>query len=157
MKDNKLKNLKDFCLNTILNSNPPYNPTKMLTQISSYIGILERPISLGLFVPCDINGKYLKPPVNFEGKFSEYKTLLKQYTEAQDRVMFEGFEIRQHDWPSKKYELGLYHKDYEWSLAQVTPEFRWGYVNIFKIEDITLYSPNKNLFTFTENALKYFT
>lgn len=153
--DNKLKNVKDFCLN-LLNSNPPYDPTAILTQISNYINILQRPMSLGLFVPCDESGVFLKPPIQFEGKLSGYQKLLKQYVAAQDRVMFEGFEIRKYDWPEEENELGLYHKDHKWSLAQITPEFRWGYTNIFKVEDITLYSSNKDLFTFTESALKEF-
>lgn len=154
--DNKLKPLIEFCLNR-LNSDPPYSAVKMLTQISNYIGILQRPISLGLFVPCDKNGHFLKPPIQFEGRFSEYQILLEQYVEAQDRVMFEGFEIKAGDWPGEEHELALYHKDYKWSLAKVSPEFRWGYTNIFTIEDITLHSPNKNLFNFTPSALKEFT
>lgn len=154
--DNKLKTLKHFCLN-VLNSNPPYDSTRMLTQISNYIAFLERPIALGLFVPCDLNGMFLRPPVQFEGQFSEYKNLLKQYTEAQDRIMFEGFEVRHGDWPGEEHELSLYHKDKKWSMAKVSPEFRWGYTNIFTIEDITLYSPDKNLFSFTPSALQLFT
>ena len=73
-----------------------------LQEILKYNNFLLTKLSLGLFIPCDKEGKPLEKPENFsnwqEGMMitSDLSTGIwyeecKQYQEAQDRVVFEGF------------------------------------------------------------------
>lgn len=91
----KLISMTDFCLE-VLNENPPYNEVEMLTKISNYANFLKQPLTLGMFVPVDENGKELSlvPLKVFEGKFKDYQTVLETYVKAKEKVLFEGVKIK---------------------------------------------------------------
>lgn len=57
-------------------------------KILNYASFLNRPLELGMFFPCDENGKILSNNVSDENYFGVHV-----YNEAKKRVLFEGFEI----------------------------------------------------------------
>jgi hypothetical protein len=61
-----------------------------LSLIVGYAKFLKQPLTLGMFVPCDENGKVLiDPSKNLNLINPDFKHV--QYKEAQERVLFEGF------------------------------------------------------------------
>lgn len=64
-------------------------------EVVSYAEFLKQPLTLGMFVPVDEEGKelYLVPLKVFEGKFKDYKTVLETYVKAKEKILFEGFEV----------------------------------------------------------------
>jgi len=68
-------------------------------KIRRYANFLNKPLNLGMFVPCDSKGNVLVEPKNtyLNDLSSEESThrlnLLKEYQEAKDRVIFDGFEV----------------------------------------------------------------
>lgn len=70
----------------------------------SYALFMTQPLTLGMFIPCDENGVILKKPHfmdfylgnEYEPHEEEYK-ICKNYEKAKERVLFEGFLIRDVD------------------------------------------------------------
>lgn len=63
-----------------------------LDKLENYAKFLKQTLTLGMFAPCNLDGNVLEEPkwVSPEGvKWDEY---VKEYQEAKDRVLFEGFE-----------------------------------------------------------------
>lgn len=88
-----------------------------LEQIRGYSVFLKKSLNYGMFFPCDENGKYLEEP-RAEDYFDEgfslgfnqkhfYEVVLKSYTEAKKRVIFEGFVFDGMDgvWDSEYKEI----------------------------------------------------
>lgn len=69
----------------------------------NYANFLKRPLELGFFIPCDLDGNVLEKPKrsDYIGKEMEFtkdelvERDLEQYQEALDRVLFEGFEYEE--------------------------------------------------------------
>lgn len=68
--------------------------------ICNYANFLKQPLTLGMFVPCDLEGNILtKPPLyndykNEEGGNKElFRFNLEQYKQAQERILFKGWEL----------------------------------------------------------------
>lgn len=57
-------------------------------KIHNYANFLKKPLEICMFVPCDENGDILRDGVNWNKKF---------YQKAQERVLFEGFEVKKND------------------------------------------------------------
>lgn len=88
-----------------------------ITRVLKYVNFLKQPLTLGMFVPCDLDGNVLKEPIltypfstprpiderNFERREKEYQ-------QAQERVLFKGLSCRYIDkgngWHLVKYENG---------------------------------------------------
>ena len=67
-----------------------------VARIWNYARFLKTPLSLGQFVPCDLENNVLEEP-NLK-RYGEWPSIhydehVKQYNEARERVLFEGFEI----------------------------------------------------------------
>jgi len=90
------------------------NDHKKLELRESYDFFLKQSLTLGMFVPCDLDGNVLKEPkmwktwlevygYNIEGKTKgRYTSQLEarrdclKYQEAKDRVLFDGFSFNSH-------------------------------------------------------------
>lgn len=59
-----------------------------LNGIYRYASFLSKPLTLGMFVPCDEDGNVLEEPIETIGGVELYN---EQYQQAKKRVLFEGF------------------------------------------------------------------
>lgn len=92
-----LKPMTDFVLETMstgLQTGDIYTPEYKLELIEKYAQFLKQPLTLGMFVPCDEEGNYLKeqPEWCFANVGSEHFKKQKKYWEAKEKVLFKGFE-----------------------------------------------------------------
>ena len=82
-------------------------------DILNYAKFLKQPLTLGMFIPCDLEGNVLREPKKYASKYDKplqsgnigfnYVLLdkdLEQYQQAKERVLFEGFEVKQDAWKS---------------------------------------------------------
>lgn len=53
---------------------------------------LQQTPTLGMFVPCDEDGNVLKEPNHYGKSIETTRECIKQYQQAKQRVIFEGFE-----------------------------------------------------------------
>ena len=62
-------------------------------RILKYAHFLKQPLTLGMFVPCDVEGNVLEETEwkQFEGKYNDSEIILNKHKEAQSKVIFEGF------------------------------------------------------------------
>ena len=72
----------------------------VMDRVSKYARLLKQPLTLGMFVPCDLEGNVLSEPqlhtnqIGFDTWEEDYNPDdIKQYKQAKDRVVFEGFEV----------------------------------------------------------------
>ena len=63
-----------------------------LRIIKKYADFLKQPLKLEMFVPCDDNGNVLEDIIG-NGMIHNYSEKLKQYEQAKDKVLFDGFDI----------------------------------------------------------------
>lgn len=78
----------------------------------NYVSFLKQPLTLGMFVPCDLDGNVLEEPNHldyktknswnelvFKSDFScnNYHQAYDEYQEAKDRVLFVGFNLKYSD------------------------------------------------------------
>ena len=61
-------------------------------QIVNYANFLKQPLKLEMFVPCDDNGNVLEGIIG-NGMIHNYSEKVKQYEQAKDKVLFDGFDI----------------------------------------------------------------
>lgn len=60
-----------------------------------YAQFLKQPLNLGMFVPCTLEGDVLEEPCSIGvGNDFYLQRAEDEYKQAKDRVLFEGFEVR---------------------------------------------------------------
>ena len=71
-----------------------------IDKVWEYANFLKQPLELWMFIPCDEKGNVLEEPESLKGFYETHSDgmiqeakLRKQYYEAKDRVLFEGFQI----------------------------------------------------------------
>lgn len=62
---------------------------KITNEIFMYAKFINQPLAIGMFIPCDEDGNILDMPNNETLHFAQ-KT--KQYKQAKEKVLFEGFK-----------------------------------------------------------------
>ena len=123
-------------------------------KIHNYAIFLKQKIKLEMFVPCGKSGNFLEYPTTISISDSfRFEKAIHNYLEAKEKVLFEGFYVKNDD----DGKLCLFHKDYEWNIAAIEPNFVWGRTNEFTIEDIVNYNPKLSLFVLNENAVSRLT
>ena len=66
--------------------------TMKLSKIADYANFLKKPLTLGMFVPCDDDGNVLAEPLHIElYEGSTYDVDCKIYEIAKSKVLFTGF------------------------------------------------------------------
>lgn len=74
---------------------------EILEDIKNYAQFLKTPLTLGMFIPTDLEGNVLEEPIvgkqYYENVYDENSKAriqeIKEYEKAQERVIFEGFEL----------------------------------------------------------------
>ena len=120
------------------------------TVIRKYAALLKLPIKLEMFVPCDERGNVLNVPNDYDFYINRQKNdsgwLLGcdviEYQQAKERCLFEDFYVKKDD----DGHLCLFHKNSEWYIAKIEPQFVWGRTNGFIIDDIITFNPRLNLY-----------
>lgn len=102
----KLQSMTDFVLGawrstSEIQSSAEHN-TEQLRHIINYAKLLRTPLTLGMFVPCDEEGNVLEEPKfptgerrAYDGLAELYDFQLRDYNEAKERILFEGFTIEE--------------------------------------------------------------
>ncbi len=103
---------------TFANNDIDRNTLQLL--VFKYALFLQQPLKLGMFVPCDSEGNKFTPfqmdIINEKPEDEGYKKLLETYQEAEERVLFKGFELHsysRHSWLLKlnhSYHFEVYKK-----------------------------------------------
>lgn len=86
---------------------------RVLGKIGNYGNFLDQPLSLGMFVPCDLEGNVFEIiPFHEHKKGSIFEFMQhKLFEEAKDRVLFEGFEYH------KQNVVSIMHK-HGWGIIE---------------------------------------
>lgn len=94
---NTLKTVKEF--KDYLMWETTTNNNEMLAMIIKYIDLLEQPLKLGMFVPCDDSEEVLHKPKECDKLHYETESCncdleyIKKFQQAKKRVLFAGFEL----------------------------------------------------------------
>ena len=80
----KLISMVDFCLEQRKTHTGDFEDYCDL--ICRYAKFLKQPLTIGMFVPCDLHGNVLEEKKPFQDKYYEYQ-------EARERCLFKGFEM----------------------------------------------------------------
>lgn len=95
----KLISMTDFVLEQAKLKNDTYELSHVLID---YANFLKQPLTLGMFVPCDLDGNVLEES-SWQLEWEKKKVCSinlcvksREYQEAKDRVLFEGFEIKEY-------------------------------------------------------------
>ena len=94
----KLISMTDFVLN--INELVPKESdqffqswqNKKMMIIENYARFLKEPLRIEMFIPCDDNCNVLEDIIG-NGMIHNYSEKVKQYEQAKDKVLFEGFDI----------------------------------------------------------------
>lgn len=141
--------MTDFVLEILDNDvTVSYGIRDKVVEIRNYAKFLKQPLTLGMFIPCDLEGNVLVEP-SFSGVVEDeqyYGAEMDVYQEAKERVLFEDSEIKNeifiHD--IKHYYLVVNNKKIAWNYND-----EWVfYKENNTIEDLITYN-----FTLTPNAL----
>lgn len=93
MKDNKLISMTDF----VIQQRSELMFKELGKACCKYADFLKQPLKLEMFVPCDDDGNVLseQKPNDLNGSFFKMQESFnyeKQFDEAKEKVLFEGFE-----------------------------------------------------------------
>jgi len=160
MKDNKLISMVEFVLENQKNRTEDWRHkegyhsecnTAMLVNVYNYANFLKQPLTLGMFVPCDLEGNVLKHPDTYKESemYCTHEGLdiyREKYQQAKERVLFEGFEMTQNPFPCQDFYT------IESSTFSIQYHSKDNHLNTFTfktIEDLI----DRDL-TLTPNALK---
>lgn len=118
------------------------NDHKKLELRENYDSFQKQPLTLGMFVPCDLDGNVLQEP-NFYEKYGsnyepisniEYTIDYRKYQEAKYRVLFEGLKFEDVQ-PSTEYNY--YHIGWV-KIFEANNQYKFFPCNGFKtVEDLT--------------------
>ena len=115
-------------------------------KLYKYANFLEQILTLGMFVPCDLDGNVLEKPLHYDEWISEYKKgfiheydskVMLEYQQAQGRVLF-------------KFEAGFDSEDVVSALIEALHE---GNLSDITIEDFVTFWHECDV-ELTPNAIK---
>ena len=98
----KLISMVDFCLEQRKTHTGDFEDYCDL--ICRYAKFIKQPLTIGMFVPCDLHGNVLEEKKPFQDKYYEYQ-------EARERCLFKGFEV-DYDRIVKNNEIRIQFNDY---------------------------------------------
>lgn len=104
----KLIKMSDFVMQQNMHyANKDIAIEKLQLNILNYAMFLKKSLTLGMFVPCDFKGNVLTEPkeedyfakgFNLEVNNAYFNdVILKEYQEAKERCIFEGFKLKYED------------------------------------------------------------
>lgn len=92
----KLLSMLNFVLkqNEILKTYKNHDKTPLFERCVFYAKFLKQPLTLGMFVPCDLDGNVLEEPLHIElYEGDNYDSDCKKYQQAKERIIFKGFKF----------------------------------------------------------------
>lgn len=128
-------------------------------EVRDYAAFLRKPLTLGMFIPVSESGEVLEEPKHYNEWLSELNKgfeheyegqLMKAYTKAKSRCIFEGWQVIGHDDSFTEIELtdkNLWISFYKDSL-EITDDSTFEDI-LETIEDLVPYG-----LTLTENSLR---
>lgn len=151
MEDNKLISMVDFVVEqgkmTIVIDEWEGKRQESLTKIYNYANFLKQPLTLGMFVLCDLEGNVMIKPNAYNNMLNtaDWMAYNSDYQQAKERVLFEGLEF--------DMGIGLNFYYIRNAISEITISVEKSinrFPNNYKtIEDIVRIKP-----TLTPNALK---
>ena len=97
MTDFVLEQTKNF--NAVVYDDLETASINLIERIENYANFQKQPLKLEMFVPCDNDGNILEEPTNYEKRLSnmmtEYNDEVYTYNQAKEKVLFEGFELKE--------------------------------------------------------------
>ncbi len=90
----RLISMTDFVMQQNMHyANKYITVEKLQLRILNYAMFLKQTLTLGMFVPCDLDGNVLQEAIDLtEDNFEEVNHKIIEYEEAKDRFLFEGFK-----------------------------------------------------------------
>jgi len=120
----------------------------------NYDSFLIKTLEKWMFVPCDEDGSILKEPkrndfgIRIQGQY-QFESVLKEYRQAKERCLFEGFEVQNtKDWIEFYGGIRVYIPSNDLG-NMVSVVFRESDPMNKTIEDLVKYNPE-----LTQNAIK---
>lgn len=120
MEEQKLVSMVDFVLeqekkliDAPINEAGVKQLKKYITSTSNYANFLKQPLTLGMFIACDLEGNVLEKPNRDSFHNSDkgdylFRLYTNQFQQAKERVLFEGFRIVK---KSPHYDWHITNKD----------------------------------------------
>ena len=94
-----------------------YTAFDYMIKVKNYANLLSTPLTLGMFVPCDLEGNVLEEPKRIlykdeDGYYDEvhWEINTKEYQQAKERVLFKEQKIKEVISGVYKMSNGLYFK-----------------------------------------------
>jgi len=93
--------MKDFVIEKECKRKLEDSFAKIYRDINTYACLLSKKLELGMFVPCDEDGKPMEEPSSdMSIRAINYR---EQYQKAQERVLFKGFELKDGNYKDISY------------------------------------------------------
>ena len=133
------------------------NTSRLACLCANYAQFLKQPLTLGMFVPCDLDGNVLEEPSKKDmewfkglayGDFSCDYTRIFEFIEAKERVLFEGFEIKVSNITNNLQNDFLIISETNEIIGHENKD-QWFFNSYKKVEDLINYD-----LTLTETAIK---
>jgi len=130
----KLISMTDFVF--LMRENKEKDNIRRFWACETYAKFLKQPLTIGQFVPCDLEGNVLEEPP-FLNSDNDIQNDCQLWEEAQSRVLFEGFEC-----------VEMFKRDKVITFQGIINIFYWKYEfqnwqlskGIFTIEDFVKYN-----------------
>ena len=121
MEKRYLIKLSEYVKSNKADMSPNNDVFSVLNRLNSYTNLITQPINIGQFIACDLKGNVLEKPLMYYNEFAltqlksvemsiaiEANKKVKEYQEAQERVLFKGFSSSQHKGLVKFKQNGSY-------------------------------------------------
>jgi len=120
-------------------------------KVVRYANFLKQPLTLGMFIPCDEDGNILKEPKFVSPEGVKWEDYVKQFEQAKERVLFEGFEVTKEEgvFYIQKNDIELWYNKKADMWEHLGEDVYWD------IESLSKYSENIcTTIKLTDNAIK---
>lgn len=115
----KIISMVEFVLEQlVLLKNGEINILQFRNRIEKYANFLKKILTLGMFVPCDLDGNVIKEYDWVSPDSVKWEDYEKELLEAKSRVLFDGFRLEnKHLW--NKDKLFMISDDYNESFSNI--------------------------------------
>ena len=88
----KLINMVDFVLDQ---GNPSNTDSQFTDKVMAYANFLKQPLTLGMFVPCDLDGNILQKEIGADFLSDHDMDKFLEYEESKERILFQGWNVEE--------------------------------------------------------------
>ena len=107
-------------------------------KIFAYATFLKQPLTIGMFVPCDENTYILEEPADDNYAFYTHKnvSLKEEYQDAKQKILFEGFEVKESIYDDTGQSLFIGWKPYNSAIFLKLQGEEWKLDDFKTVEDL---------------------